>query len=106
MRPEDVLGLVAAVVPDVEEDEGVALAEEVVGRPLQRLLAARREVHGHADPALAARLRHLDPGANDDDDLSVSFGPRWSMRHVWVWLCARPPGFALEFVVFSIGGRW
>lgn len=56
LRDPDVLGLVAAAVLDVEEDEDVALPEEVVGRPPQRLLAARREVHGHADPALAHRV--------------------------------------------------
>lgn len=37
------------MVPDVEEHEGVALADQVVDRPTQRLLAARREVHRHAD---------------------------------------------------------
>jgi hypothetical protein len=52
VRPEDVLCLLASVVPDVEEHEGVALAHQVVHRPLQRLLAARREVHRHADPPL------------------------------------------------------
>lgn len=57
MRPEDVLGLLAAVVADVEEHEGVALARQVVHRPPQRLLAARREVHRHADPP----LRHGSP---------------------------------------------
>lgn len=40
------------MVADVEEHERVALADQVVGRPPQRLLAARREVHRHADPPL------------------------------------------------------
>jgi hypothetical protein len=55
--PEGVLALLAAVVADVEEHERVALADQVVGRPPQRLLAARREVHRHADPPLRHRRR-------------------------------------------------
>lgn len=39
LDPERVLGLVALVGHDVEEEDGVALAEEVVDGPPQRRLA-------------------------------------------------------------------
>jgi hypothetical protein len=58
LGPERVLGLLPAVVQDVDDDEGVPVAEQVVDGPLQRLLGAVRVVHRHPDPALPVR-----PGA-------------------------------------------
>lgn len=52
LGPERVLGLLRAVVQDVDDDEGVPVVEQVVDGPVQRLLGALRVVDGHPDPAL------------------------------------------------------
>lgn len=89
VRPEDVLGLVAAAVLDVEEDERVALEEEVVGRPLQRLLAARREVHRHADLALAHRAQRPEYRSKLAARYLVR-SPARSLVSPWFGLCSAP----------------
>lgn len=53
LGPEQVFGLVARGGYDVEEDEGVALAEEVAEGPTQRCLAALGEVQRHPDLPIA-----------------------------------------------------
>lgn len=61
LDPERVLGLVALVGHDVEEEDGVALAEEVVDGPPQRRLATLREVERQPDlpPTTPCHLRDL-----------------------------------------------
>lgn len=58
--PEAVLGLVFLGVQDMEDDEHVALVEQVVDGPFQGPLAARGEVQRHPDLPISFHLPSRD----------------------------------------------
>lgn len=81
LGPERVLGLLPAVVQDVEDDEGVPVVEQVVDGPVQRLLGALRVVHGHPDPALPVCCR----GGHRSRNLSLALALALSLLDAVEW---------------------
>jgi hypothetical protein len=80
LGPERVLGLLGAVVQDVDDDEGVPMAEQVGDGPVQRLLAARRVVHRHPDlahPVAAGAGHHVKT-------LALAAAPLVVARQRWI----------------------